>query len=152
MGAIWTADQEAARLAKRFADVNQAKFASKNNVPGGASMVTQHIKGHRPISLEAAMAYARGFGVPLEDISPRLAKTALECAALVGDRPSVAHPADSLADALEITGAALAATPKEMREAVALNMAGWAREGGAGHWRSALQALLAAGKQTGTHG
>lgn len=38
-------------------------------------MLSQHIKGRRPINLEAATAYARGFGVPLVQISPRLAQS-----------------------------------------------------------------------------
>jgi len=36
-------------------------------------MLSQHQSGHRPIGLDAAMAYARGLGVPLSEISPRLA-------------------------------------------------------------------------------
>jgi hypothetical protein len=38
-------------------------------------MVSQHIKARRPISIEAAIAYAAGFGCPVSEISPRLAKT-----------------------------------------------------------------------------
>lgn len=37
-------------------------------------MVSQHIKGRRPLNLAAATAYAVGFGVALEEISPRLAR------------------------------------------------------------------------------
>lgn len=37
-------------------------------------MVSQHIKGRRPISLEAVIAYAKGFKCRVEEISPRLAK------------------------------------------------------------------------------
>lgn len=70
---IWTPEEEAKRLASRFSNVKQAAFAREFNVPGGPSMVSQHIKGHRPISLEAALAYAKGFGCSLSDISPRLA-------------------------------------------------------------------------------
>lgn len=73
MPKIWSAEQEAERLAARFAGVNQAKFARDHAVKGGASMVNQHIKGRRPLNLEAATAYAVGFGVPLAEISPRLA-------------------------------------------------------------------------------
>nr|DAO72422.1 MAG TPA: Repressor protein CI [Caudoviricetes sp.] len=65
--------QEAAKLARRFRGRSKAAFAREFAVPGGPSMISQHISGHRPISLEAAAAYARGFGVPLEEISPRLA-------------------------------------------------------------------------------
>lgn len=71
---IWTPEEEAARLAQRFEGVKQAAFAREHAVPGGASMVSQHLKGRRPISLDAATAYARGFGVPLAEISPRLAQ------------------------------------------------------------------------------
>ena len=69
----WTTEEEAHRLAARFKGVKQAGFARDFNVPGGASMISQHIKGHRPISLDAALAYAKGFGCTLADISPRLA-------------------------------------------------------------------------------
>lgn len=68
-----TTEQEAANLARLFEGRNKAAFAREFAVPGGAAMISQHISGHRPISLEAAAAYARGFGVPLEEISPRLA-------------------------------------------------------------------------------
>lgn len=70
---IWTTEEEARRLSERFKGVKQAQFARDFNVPGGPSMISQHIKGHRPISLEAALAYAKGFGCSLEEISPRLA-------------------------------------------------------------------------------
>jgi len=59
---------------KAVKGMSQAEFAREFNVPGGASMVSQHIKGRRPINLEAATAYARGFNVLLEEISPRLAR------------------------------------------------------------------------------
>lgn len=35
-------------------------------------MLNQHLSGNRPISLEAARAYAKGFGCSLGEISPRL--------------------------------------------------------------------------------
>jgi phage repressor protein C with HTH and peptisase S24 domain len=69
----WTPEEEAAHLQARFAGVRQAEFARTHNVPGGASMLSQHIKGRRPLNLEAAIAYAKGFGVSLDQISPRLA-------------------------------------------------------------------------------
>lgn len=79
----WTPEEEAARLKARFLGVNQAAFAREHNVPGKASMVSQHIHGLRPINLESAIAYARGFGVPLEEISPRLARQARDATATV---------------------------------------------------------------------
>lgn len=76
-------DAEAQALSRLFYGVNQAEFARRHGVPGGASMLSQHLKGRRPINLEAATVYARGLGVGLEVISPRLAKAAMEAAALV---------------------------------------------------------------------
>ncbi len=35
--------------------------------------MSQHASGNRPIGLQAAIAYAKGFGVTLAEISPRLA-------------------------------------------------------------------------------
>lgn len=52
---------------------NYAAFAREFSVPGGKAMVNQHLTGERPISLEAAISYAIGFGQPLHAISPRLA-------------------------------------------------------------------------------
>ena len=76
---------EAENLAKRFPKgvVNQAKFARDNGVPGGGAMIHQHIVGLRPISMSAAIAYAKGFGCSLEEISPRLAEKARKSAELL---------------------------------------------------------------------
>lgn len=81
---MWSNDEEARRLHERFdalkkaTSIGQAKFARDYDIPGGPSMVSQHIKGRRPLNLEAATAYARGFQCPLSDISPRLAKEVKE--------------------------------------------------------------------------
>jgi phage repressor protein C with HTH and peptisase S24 domain len=66
--------EEADNLASLMKAVNKAQFARQYKMPGGASMISQHISGHRPISLEAAVIYARGLGLSLADISPRLNK------------------------------------------------------------------------------
>lgn len=70
---IWTIEEEASRLGKRLQGINKAEFARLHKIPGGASMVSQHISGIRPMSLKAAVAYAKAFGCGLADISPRLA-------------------------------------------------------------------------------
>ena len=77
---IWTQQEEAERLTARFAEskVTQKAFAEAFGVKGGAAMIYQHTRGLRPMNLEAATAYARGFGVALEEISPRLAALAAE--------------------------------------------------------------------------
>ena len=82
---IWSTEEEAARLGEKFKSVKQAQFAKDYKVPGGPSMISQHIKGHRPISLEAALAYAKGFGCKLEEISPRLAAKHSAALAAIGD-------------------------------------------------------------------
>jgi len=74
MNQEWTTEEEAANLTKLLGDRNRTAFAREFGVPGGGSMIAQHTSGHRPISLTAATAYANGLGVPLAEISPRLAK------------------------------------------------------------------------------
>ena len=69
-------EAEASALKERFQGVNRSKFAREYDVPGGQAMVYQHINAIKPISLEAGLAYARGFKVPLSEISERLAKSA----------------------------------------------------------------------------
>lgn len=96
---VWTTEEEAAALGQRFANVNQAEFARTNRVPGGPSMVSQHIKANRPIGLEAALAYAKGFGCSLADISPRLASEISAALPLLSGNKASADPVqDALAD------------------------------------------------------
>jgi SOS-response transcriptional repressor LexA len=72
---ITNQQQEADNLSRLFLSVsNKAAFARNFKVPGGASMLSQHCSGHRPIGLDAAIAYATGFGVEIVEISPRLAQ------------------------------------------------------------------------------
>lgn len=67
---------EAKKLSELFKRVrNRAEFARTWKVPGGASMIYQHLNGMKPISLEAALIYSKAFEVPLEEISPRIADT-----------------------------------------------------------------------------
>lgn len=55
---IWTKEEEVRRLQERFDDlkhtkkIGQASFAREHQMPGGASMITQHLKSTRPISME----------------------------------------------------------------------------------------------------
>lgn len=79
---IWSTQEEAARLKERFKNVNRAAFARAHNFKGGQAMIYQHITGRRPMSLEAALTYAAGFGCPLDEISPRLAFELQRAAAL----------------------------------------------------------------------
>lgn len=81
---IWTIEEEAERLKARFDGVNRAKFARDNNMPGGQAMIYQHIRAVRPISLDAARIYAKGFGISIDEISPRLAAEIADAAAYAG--------------------------------------------------------------------
>lgn len=51
---------------------NRSEFARKWKVPGGASMIYQHVNGIKPISLETGLIYSKAFNVPLHAISPEL--------------------------------------------------------------------------------
>jgi phage repressor protein C with HTH and peptisase S24 domain len=101
---IWTTQEEAERLAARFVGRSRAEFAREHKVPGGQSIIYQHVTARRPISLAAALAYAKGFSCSLEEISPRLARetlgAALQTGAQTGRQQTVfAHDAeDALPD------------------------------------------------------
>lgn len=92
---IWNEHEEAIRLKERFVKLkkekgmNRAKFAKEFEVPGGDSMIYQHIKEIRPISMDAALAYAKGFNCSLDEISPRLAKEAERSASLLKTDQSI---------------------------------------------------------------
>ena len=67
------------RLKLKFAElksqkgISKAEFARLTKFPGGASMVSQNVSNHKPISLAGAKAYALGFDCSIEEISPSLA-------------------------------------------------------------------------------
>lgn len=91
---IWTQQEEAERLAARFSTVNRAAFARDHKIKGGQAIIYQHLKGLRPISRDAALAYAKGFNVKLEEISPRLAKEAAAAIAQSGESSETTLPAN----------------------------------------------------------
>lgn len=66
--------EDCERVAELFRQVgNRAAFAREHSVPGGQAMIYQHINLLRPVGLDAAVAYAKGFHVTLSSISPVLA-------------------------------------------------------------------------------
>ena len=69
-----TPAEEGALLRALFGSRNKAQFARDTEFPGGPSMISQHLSGHRPINLAAAFAYSRGLGVDIEAFSPRIAE------------------------------------------------------------------------------
>ena len=89
---IWSNKEEAEHLKRRFEGVNRAEFARTNDVPGDQAIVYQHITGRRPISLEAAIAYAKGFRCTLAEISPRLAREVSRAVPYMGQGTEQASP------------------------------------------------------------
>lgn len=85
-------EREAANLRALLTGVNKAEFVRQHKVPGGASMVSQNESGHRPISMEGAIAYAKGLKVPLERISKRISEQVAEAATLIGEQEKVLRP------------------------------------------------------------
>lgn len=68
--------EEADALRRLFDEANVqnfAAFARRYEIPGGKSIISQHLNKVRPISLECAVAYAIAFCKPLELLSRRLA-------------------------------------------------------------------------------
>lgn len=77
-------------------------------------MLSQHMSAHRPISLEAVIAYARGLGVPIEQISPRLAGLLSKAVDLLGpgSLPAASAPVSpGLPAALDVVLEAIEALP-----------------------------------------
>lgn len=71
-----TKKEEAARLAKLLTAArvtNKAAFADAHKLPGGKSLLSQHLSSTRPISLASARAYADALDCQVADFSPRLA-------------------------------------------------------------------------------
>lgn len=93
---IWTLEEEAERLKDRFTDVNRAAFARDNKLKGGQAVIYHHINGIRPISKSAALADAKGFNVSLAEISPRLAKKAVDMNAEFGRHENLKTSKSSL--------------------------------------------------------
>lgn len=100
-------EQEGAALQKLLAGVNYADFAKRHGLPGGASMLSQHLSGHRPINLNAARVYAKGLSVPIRSFSPRLAA---EVDAL---QSTNAVPEQSIFDSLSRAGLDVREFPKD---------------------------------------
>ena len=91
MSKVWSQQEESEKLRRRFKElkneknVGQAEFARVYDVPGGPSLLSQHILNRRPINLEAAKAYAKGFGCSIAEISPRLWSELEEANTISGD-------------------------------------------------------------------
>lgn len=147
--AIWTATADSRRATGMH---TQGAFGDAYDI-GNQSAVGFFLNGQTALSLKAARGFAKGLGCHIADFSPRLAAEidklteAQPSAQRAPDGPATAHEhrpptALDLPEALNLLGMALAATPANRREALATNLAGWARDGGADHWRLVVLNLL----------
>lgn len=94
MGTTSKDKTDAERLEQRLAGFDRgqrAAFARDHAIPGGVAAMYQHAKGIRPISIDAAIAYAKAFRCGIEDISPSVAAKALEVAALISNGAPLVH-------------------------------------------------------------
>lgn len=113
-------DTDGDRLRKLFdalkakTGMGKAEFARVFKAPGGASQISQHISGNRPIGLDSMACYITAFKCTAADISPTLAaqikrvaqtngaaslsesRFALEMAPLSQDALKLAHWFDGL--------------------------------------------------------
>lgn len=81
-------DAESDSLKRLFSSVtNRAAFARQHKLRSDPSLIGQHMSGHRPISLEAGIEYAKAFGVSLEEISQRLAALVRQATAVMSAPP-----------------------------------------------------------------
>ena len=77
--------------------MTQARFAEKHRLPGGPSMLSQHVSGNRPINLDHVTAYvaafrAEGLQVSVGQISPSLEKATTKANSLVStERNKLVH-------------------------------------------------------------
>lgn len=138
-----------ATLQQRLEEVMKAKnwdHADLMRVSGqSSSVVSQWLgKGSKDIKeigkLEAAIYLERASGYSALWIAKNLGPKHIANTATVAREPAASYhvPGQTLAQ----LGQMLAAVPPSHREAVAANLAGWARDGGAEHWRAALSGLL----------
>ena len=129
-----TREKEAHALKRLFEErskLSQAKFGKEHGL-GTAGMVWQYLNGHRPLNLHAAVKFAKGLGVRIQDFSPRLAAQAKAVALGAGDvvlqvrepepRPYAAAGKRAQGDARAQEGAVLiqllSQAPKEERQRI----------------------------------
>lgn len=73
-----------ARALRELMDGREKKaFARQHKLPGGESMLSQHMHERRPVNMEAAVIYAEAFGVTLNRISPTWAALARRASLLL---------------------------------------------------------------------
>ena len=127
---VETKTTEGEALHRLVGDLNQAQFCKEHGIPGGPSLLSQHCSGNRAISLDSAIAYARGLRKPIRAFSPRLqdeleriAKDEVELRLLVAstaateDLVAAPTPSDSAPSPIESSGSVIAAVGRKIAAA-----------------------------------
>lgn len=94
------------RLRALLGNRKKSAWAKEHRISGGGSMISQHLSGHRPISFEQAVVYARCLGVTLDEVSPAHAELARAAAELLSGGRRSAAP--DISEALPVVLEALA--------------------------------------------
>jgi hypothetical protein len=115
------------RLAEAFSGIVRAQFAKDHGLKGGGSLISQHISGNRPISLDAAIVYAHGLKLTLDEVSPAIAQQVRDAAPFLATTgtvyareipPPYVNP-PTLERALPVVLDAIAAAPSSARQELA---------------------------------
>jgi transcriptional regulator with XRE-family HTH domain len=141
-------DRERDALRKLIGTRNKAELARKIGI-GTPPVVSQHLSGRRPISLEQGVAYAAEFGITLDALSPRLAALARQAAALIAGGEAAGKAAiPTLPAALEVLGMELAKDmPDDVRQDLADALAKLAHRKGLHRHQEDVIRLLSAPAQ-----
>ena len=137
-------------LFRLLAEHGGKRVAVSKLIGKSPSQISQWLSRNRTITEESARDIERRAG-KLKGWMDSTDGIHLEARTSAFVQPSP-PPSITLADALEVLGIELAKVSPDLREAVATNLAGWARDGGKDHWRQAVLGFLQAPptKRTGT--
>lgn len=95
---------EARRLAELFKEksggMSQEEFGARYNI-GTQGMMWQLLNGRRPLNLKAAVGFAQGLNVPLEEVSKTIAEEVRCAAQLLADLTATDKPGNAASVELE---------------------------------------------------
>lgn len=74
--------------------ISQAEFGAQYDI-GSQGMVWQYVAARRPLNIKAATAFARGLGVNVEEISPKIATEIASAASHTSSAASAIEPFDA---------------------------------------------------------
>lgn len=81
--------------------ISQADFGEKYGI-GSQGMVSQYLQARRPLNVDAAVAFAKGLGVSIEQFSPQLASFIQHAAGYVASARDPAEVGAVMADARHV--------------------------------------------------